>query len=951
MTKTLLIGILLTFCLPMAAQNDSTVIQNDSTINSKEKEKKKKERTVELAGEVYDSFTKAKIKAFVTLMRSDSTVVDTVTCMSWSTLSYYGFKVPAVQADYILKATAEGYEDTYMNYQLRHIARNSYFELPRILMKKKQDDIWKENDLEGVTVTGTRVKLTYKGDTLVFNASAFNLPEGSMLDGLIRQMPGAELKDNGDIYINGKKVDYLTLNGKDFFKGQNKVMLENLPYFTVKDIKVYNKSTKQSELVGRDIEKKDYVMDVELKREYNRGYLGNAEVGAGTDNRYLARLFGLYYSDHSRISLFGNTNNINETRRPGGEGEWTPSEMPRGLRTTKQTGFHLSTEDADKNWDETMDATFTWSDADFWSRNATERFAKEGNIMGGSESRSRQKDFNFNVSNQFTLQKPFTLYNYVTLYYGDGTRNTQNQDSTWQQAPINNTTSIGLNKYRTLNLNGLLLYYKKFNWGDFFSININANFSQTKPSDNFSRTETHYAQNLLDDLRNQYNDSHQDSYQYSIAASYSLQLPNQWSIEPDVTYKQSWNNSRNDLFRLDRLKDFDPQDIGTLPSSREQLMTVLDIDNSITQQLLTRTYTGRLAINKSDDKGYISFQLPVTINAERINYNDHHIDTIARRSYTLFTPSFNYYQWGRQKGLQYINYSMNVSKPSFATLMPHNNTANPLSTWVSNTGLKANVTHNLNIAFQFNNDSTKCFANIWASANITRNAWGTRTTYDKETGAYTLRNDNINGNWQASIGTNYQKPIDRKKLLTFKERADAYYNHSVDFPILYLNTGTASGSSKSTVNNWTLHDRLELEYQKDKLTATLMGDVTWRISTSDREDFERISAFDFSYGARLLYVIPWVKLSLATDIKMFSRRGYNSEMMNTNDLVWNAELSRSLFKEKLTLKLTAFDILHQLSNKQYTVNAQGRTETWDNCIPRYLMLTCAFKFNKTPNKN
>ena len=135
MTKTLLIGILLTFCLPMAAQNDSTVIQNDSTINSKEKEKKKKERTVELAGEVYDSFTKAKIKAFVTLMRSDSTVVDTVTCMSWSTLSYYGFKVPAVQADYILKATAEGYEDTYMNYQLRHIARNSYFELPRILMK------------------------------------------------------------------------------------------------------------------------------------------------------------------------------------------------------------------------------------------------------------------------------------------------------------------------------------------------------------------------------------------------------------------------------------------------------------------------------------------------------------------------------------------------------------------------------------------------------------------------------------------------------------------------------------------------------------------------------------------------------------------------------------------------------------------------------------------------
>jgi hypothetical protein len=81
---------------------------------------------------------------------------------------------------------------------------------------------------------------------------------------------------------------------------------------------------------------------------------------------------------------------------------------------------------------------------------------------------------------------------------------------------------------------------------------------------------------------------------------------------------------------------------------------------------------------------------------------------------------------------------------------------------------------------------------------------------------------------------------------------------------------------------------------------------------------------------------------------MFSRRGYSSDMMNTDDLVWNAELSRSLLKEKLTLKLTAFDLLHQLSNKQYSVNAQGRTETWNNCIPRYIMFSAAYKLNVMP---
>jgi hypothetical protein len=77
---------------------------------------------------------------------------------------------------------------------------------------------------------------------------------------------------------------------------------------------------------------------------------------------------------------------------------------------------------------------------------------------------------------------------------------------------------------------------------------------------------------------------------------------------------------------------------------------------------------------------------------------------------------------------------------------------------------------------------------------------------------------------------------------------------------------------------------------------------------------------------------------------MFSKRGYYSELMNTDDLVWNAELSRSFLKDKLTLKLQAFDLLHQLSKVQYSVNAQGRTEIWNNCIPRYLMMTIGYRF-------
>ena len=95
--------------------------------------------------------------------------------------------------------------------------------------------------------------------------------------------------------------------------------------------------------MGKEMEKKDYVMDVALKREYSRGYIANMEAAGGSEDRYLARLFGLYYTDNSRISVFGNLNNTNETRRPGSQGDWSPSNSPQGQKTTRQVGVDFNT--------------------------------------------------------------------------------------------------------------------------------------------------------------------------------------------------------------------------------------------------------------------------------------------------------------------------------------------------------------------------------------------------------------------------------------------------------------------------------------------------------------------------------------------------------------------------------------------------------------------------------
>jgi len=992
--------------------------------SQKEKNDSTAKNQIRLSGSVYDSFTKAALKAHMTLMRRDSTVIDTTTCWMWSwgtSDSYYEFKVPRKPEHFIIKAECDGYHTGYINYDMKYIARNREFEMPRLLLKKKaeEDDIFAEGNLEGVVVTGTKVKIAYRGDTVVYNAAAFNLPEGSMLDGLVREMPGAELKDNGDIYINGKKVDYLTLNGKDFFKGNNKVMLDNLPYYTVQNVEVYDKSSKESEWKGEETTKKDYVMDVKLKREYNRGLLANIEGGLGTDDRYLGRFFGLYYTDHTRLSTFANTNNVNEDRKPGYEGDWTPANQPQGLRSTKQAGLNLTTENQDKNWEESFNTTFTWSDADDQTRTANERFADSGSIFSGSESWGRQKDFRFSAGNEFTLNVPIKLRFFNNVSYSNGNRTSESNDSTWRSSMINRTFNSGLNKYRTFNTGNNITWYKKLPWGDNLTMQFNISYNRNKPSDSFSRSLTEYLQTGESDYRDRYTDSHSESYTYSVVTEYAISLLNGWRIIPFFKYQQTYSSSHNMSYRLDRLSLIDngpltmensfpallrknpcgPSDdyptsrysiaskanhnyqlstinsqlpIGWLPSN-EQLLSILDTDNSDTHTHFERGYRGGLYFTKQlgNDEGWLSLTLPIEKVDERMHYDDGVLDTIAHRTNLMFEPSFSWYRWG--KNFKMVQYSMSMDKPDYASLMPTDDTTNPLVHTINNPHLKNRIDHTIYSSFSFRNDSTARRISLNANISLTQNAWGTRSSYDPQTGAYTYMQDNTNGNWNASAGIGYERPLGKARLFTIENDLSASYVHSVDFALAtspapseggegLANLSESSdayqpgrpsppseGSGEvSKVNTFTTTEELHLKFQKDKLTLQVGGQVGWRHSTGSEESFQTINAWDYNYGLTAKYTIPWMNIDIATDLKMFSRRGYNSSMMNTDDLVWNASLSRSFFKGKLTAKLMAFDILHQLSSTQYSVNAQGRTETWHNCIPRYALLTLSYKFQKMP---
>ena len=274
---------------------------------------------VVLQGGVQDGFLERGLFGCkVTLMRDDSTMVECYPqvheigndSIHVSTIYYIGMS--GKPGNYLVRVQKDGYEDGWAKVNIPEGYKDNTLKVPMINMRKY---IIKTIGLDEVVVKATRIKVKMRGDTLVYDATAFQLPEGSMLQHLIEQLPGARMTDAGEIFINGRKIDELTLNSRSLFRGNKKVLMENLPYFTVKELKVYERQSLQAAIRGIKDEHPEYVMDVNLKDEYALTSIANVEAAGGTHDRYQTRAFGLMLTKTLTMGAFGNLNNINDITR------------------------------------------------------------------------------------------------------------------------------------------------------------------------------------------------------------------------------------------------------------------------------------------------------------------------------------------------------------------------------------------------------------------------------------------------------------------------------------------------------------------------------------------------------------------------------------------------------------------------------------------------------------
>ena len=903
----------------------------------------------------------------------------------------YSFEFDYRAGKYTLRAEKEGYNDTQKDFTVS-TKRNTTFGIGTLWMKKV-----KTKQLKEAVVRATHIKMVTRGDTVVYDAAAFDLAEGSMLDALVAQLPGAELKD-GQIKVNGKFIESLMVNGEDFFAGNPKVALENLPAYTVKNIKVYDRAANNDYLKAKVNGKKalgedeHIVMDVILKKAYSTGWLGNVEGGYGLPHdRYLGKAFGMGYSGKMRLAAFANLNNIKDTQMGSSSGQWGGGWAQDGELDVKMGGLdYLYSHDRAKVFG---NVTLTHEEPEVERKGSNVNYFNTGDIFERSHSLRNDMKLHLMSAHQFQYSAERAYFelkpsiDYLKNNYTNISHSAQFSENPEEQYRVQSLDSLfaqgGMAASRFARNLLTRIGNDQDGKSDWIIANLAANTTISFPSTydhieialtgNYRRDTNRY----LNSFNRVYGSSSPNAGKGDNLFQKSDYVSKNYGMNADVAY--TWNYSpyqsgktqvavikpelQYDLHRYDQVntllhlhEEFANSGNGNVmvpPSAIGPEQLAIDLNNTyasnLTQNrispLVTFVYLYMPSVT-SNKSFYADLTLREDILHERLDYDKAKLDTLLSRTMSKFTPKVKFTYKDNDPKIRTeveTNYSFTKNLPSIYNQLGTINDSDPTNIYINNPGLEKPRTHSVNARYaRFHNQKHNNVV-IYASYAHTNNAIAQARLYNRATGVNTWMPKNINGNWNTYESVQYTMPFGQREAFQFQTVTTSSYVHSVDYA---TDTETLE---HSVVNNLTLGEQLLLTYRVGKHNFGIRSGLSWLDSRSARVDFDNISAFDITAGANATLNLPqsW---QITTDMNLYARRGYSDQTLNTTHWVWNASVAKTILKGNLTFRLNAVDILKQISNVQHTVNAQGRTETWVNSQPRYVMLHVTYRFNVMPKK-
>lgn len=936
---------LLATCLPTRAQ---VFIINDNMTNG---------RMAEISATVVDSLTKEPIAyaSFYVIPAKDTTI-------SNFTLSDAEGKAKLEEVpfgEYFLHVEMLGYKPIIK----KKFFRNRREDLGEI---KLQAD---EKYLEAAVVSDVGNPIVVKKDTVEFNASSFQVGTNAMLKDLLKRMPGMEITDDGKVTFNGQAIDKLTVGGRTFFFDDQSTALNNLPASIVDKIRVIDRESEKTRDTGMQDGSREKVLDVALKKEYEKGWFGNAGVKGGTtfsgdkddplrDDRgllYSGNALVSAYSEKDQVTVIANGMNINDSNGVvfvsvnGRSTDFNEAMNMVGLSSAAQLGINANTSRI-KNFESTLGANYKYGDSRSGSKSFRTTFQDDGDVFSSSERSGRSFSNSLSANTEFKKENGKVKVRFGPRFSYSKNNSFSNSFSETSKGGslINNSksdvhrlgtsrdaynfgsltfTEIGGKKKRMINFNLDLMY------GDSDEESQESSLVKMVSSEE-NRSLKYFDKGKSEAMRG--------------GISYAEPIGEKLLLQASASLSYNKDNNIKDAFDAAGRNDYYSSESRVTGKTQSYSMTAQYNFTDKTWMTLGAGMDGELTETWSK-----SFGIEATTGQSEWYW---HLAPRLRFQHSSGNNRWNFSTSG---------YS---SQPSQSSMLPRMNITDPARPTIGNIYLRPNGYSF--ISASWNNNNREKFSTLMASmyGNIDSNPVTYARWYDSDGILYSVPVNARKNMVSGSLFSNYTTPLDGKKRLFLTlglsggiSRSTSYQakgtlegldKDSFDYSSFMESFwGTAagerfysgeSGFAESTTTTFSPRISASVRYNAGGISGSVNASTSRNIARYSVDPNLNLNTADNRIGANASYSTKH-EFEFTTDISYNWYNGYPVGY-GAPEWQWNGEISKNIKAFTLSLKIN--DILDQTRNLTHTVTANYEEDTYSLVMGRYILFGLKWNFGK-----
>ncbi|MDB9147424.1 TonB-dependent receptor [Parabacteroides distasonis] len=792
-------------------------------------------------------------------------------------------------------------------------------------------------ELGEAVVIGKAPEVTVRNDTVEYNADSYKVTEGSVLEDLLKKMPGVEVDSEGKITVNGKEVKKVMVDGKEFFSDDPKVASKNLPAKMIDKLQVLDKKSDMAQMTGFDDGEEETVINLTVKPGMKQGWFGNAYGGYGSKDRYEGNAMVNRFVNNDQITFMGGANNTNNmgfsdlastmfSGMGGGGGRRGGFGAGSGITSSGNAGLNFSKEfKPDKL---TLGGNTRYSHSDNDARSKSDRqniLPGDSSSYDNSEAMSRTKSDNFGVDfrlewkpdtmTQLIFRPSFSFSHSMNDNFSDATTLDNERDT------VNTNKSSNYSESNGYNLNASIDFSRKLNnKGRVFSATLSGGNSDSY-SDGMNRSDIVYF-NQTDALKNSIIDqrSRYDNKGFNYRAYVSWVEPIGHNNFIQATYSISQR-------KQEALKNVYNQDANGIYNVLDSAYSQSYRNNFISQRASLSFKSQRAKFNYT-----IGLNLDPSYSSSENFVGDTTLSKITRKVVNLSPMAQFNYMFDKRTNLR-IMYNGRTSQPSMTQLQPVADISDPTNITIGNPDLNPRYTNNVFIRFQqFTPEKQRAFM-IMANGSYIINDIVSYTSYNQETGVKTTTYKNVNGNYSGNVRMMLNTPLKNKKFSINSMTMASFANSNG-----YIN------EEKNTNRNLILSERGGIDFRSSYLDLGVNGNIRYNATSNSLQKENNQNTFNYGAGGYTTIYLP-LNFKIESDVNWSTNSGYG-DGFKQNEVLWNASASKSFLKNNQgTLRFKIYDILQQRSNISRSVTASYIQDSEYNTLGSYFMVHFIYRFS------